>query len=424
MSRKIQQIWAKKGGVQISDVGWGFFVVKFDTIEDFDHAMFGGPWMVGDHYVVIQNWRPYFRPEDASLTTLRVWVRLPGLPLEYFDYGILKRIGDRIGTTVRMDQTTLEGARGNFARICVEVDLSKPLLSKYRLRRRVRRIEYEGLHTICFGCGCYGHEESSCTVAKGEDVLPVATTTFSNPVFGGADPHEQRPEVEEDFGPWMKVKRQARRTGPAKSPLSTPATVVGQSKPNEKGKASNSFTILEDLEDGADLGCPIKERSDTLERLESMEGNKENEGVFNGDPSQIPSLKADPPLEKLPPKSDVAADSTRGGAKGGKAQTLNGAKSIRVDSAKGQIRLGQVNNKPKDSSKPGNKKSSSKLSKQEGESPKLQGLSDSKQLKAKSLGVGSEGSGDFNAQLKSPGPLVEPEIVLVEDITMGEALAD
>ncbi|CAN1133274.1 hypothetical protein LINPERHAP2_LOCUS7555 [Linum perenne] len=91
--------------------------------------------------------------------------------------GILKRIGDRISTTVRMDHTTLEGARGNFARICVEVDLSKPLLSKYRLRRRVRRIEYEGLHTICFGCGCYGHEESSCTVAKGEEELHAATTT-------------------------------------------------------------------------------------------------------------------------------------------------------------------------------------------------------------------------------------------------------
>ncbi|CAN1182375.1 hypothetical protein LINPERHAP2_LOCUS35931 [Linum perenne] len=163
MSRKIQQIWAKKGAVSVSDVGWGFFVVKFQTIEDFDRAMFGGPWMVGDHYVVIQNWRPYFQPEESTLSTLRVWIRLSGIPLEYFDYGILKRIGDRIGKTVRIDHTTLEALRGNFARLCVEVDLSKPLISKYRMRQRVRRIEYEGLHTICFACGCYGHEEANCT---------------------------------------------------------------------------------------------------------------------------------------------------------------------------------------------------------------------------------------------------------------------
>ncbi|CAN1134507.1 hypothetical protein LINPERHAP2_LOCUS8302 [Linum perenne] len=39
--------------------------------------MFGGPWMVGDHYVVIQDWRPYFQPEESPITTLRVWVRSP-----------------------------------------------------------------------------------------------------------------------------------------------------------------------------------------------------------------------------------------------------------------------------------------------------------------------------------------------------------
>ncbi|CAN1241897.1 hypothetical protein LINPERPRIM_LOCUS5150 [Linum perenne] len=144
MSRNIPQLWTKKGGIQVSDVGFGFYVVNFETIADYERAMFGGPWMINDHYVVIQEWRPYFRPEETFLSTLRVWVRLPGIPFEYFDRTILNLIGDRIGRTVRIDHTTLEGSRGNFARICVEVDLSKPLLYKYRLRRRVHRIEYEG----------------------------------------------------------------------------------------------------------------------------------------------------------------------------------------------------------------------------------------------------------------------------------------
>ncbi|CAN1151985.1 hypothetical protein LINPERHAP2_LOCUS18456, partial [Linum perenne] len=42
------------------------------------------------------EWRPYFRPEESFLSTLRVWVRLPGIPFEYFDGAILKLIGDRI----------------------------------------------------------------------------------------------------------------------------------------------------------------------------------------------------------------------------------------------------------------------------------------------------------------------------------------
>ncbi|CAN1130136.1 hypothetical protein LINPERHAP2_LOCUS5656, partial [Linum perenne] len=55
----------------------------------------------------------------------------------------LRLIEDRIGKIVCINHTTLEGSRSNFARISVEVDLSKSLLSKYRLRRRVPRIEYE-----------------------------------------------------------------------------------------------------------------------------------------------------------------------------------------------------------------------------------------------------------------------------------------
>ncbi|CAN1145596.1 hypothetical protein LINPERHAP2_LOCUS14763 [Linum perenne] len=183
MSRKLPQLWAKKGAIRVSDVGFGFYIVNFETVSDYDRAMCGGPWIVNDHYVVIQEWRPYFRPEETFLSTLRVWVRLPCIPFEYFDRKILQLIGDRIGKTVRIDHTTLEGSRGNFARICVEVDLSKPMLSKYRLRRRVRRIEYEGLHIICFNCGCYGHKVEACTKAPEAETTDNQTTNFVNPVF-------------------------------------------------------------------------------------------------------------------------------------------------------------------------------------------------------------------------------------------------
>ncbi|CAN1139917.1 hypothetical protein LINPERHAP1_LOCUS15163 [Linum perenne] len=43
MSRKLPQIWAKKGRLQISNAGWGYYVVKFETVSDYERAMFGGP---------------------------------------------------------------------------------------------------------------------------------------------------------------------------------------------------------------------------------------------------------------------------------------------------------------------------------------------------------------------------------------------
>ncbi|CAN1154165.1 hypothetical protein LINPERHAP2_LOCUS19853 [Linum perenne] len=266
MSRKLPQLWAKKGRIQVCDVGWGYYVVKFDTVGDYEHAMFGGPWMVGDHYVVIQDWRPYFQLEDSPITTLRVWVRLPGVPLGYFDVAILTIIGNRIGKTVRLDLTTLGGSRGNFARICVEVDLSKPLLSKYRLRRRVRRIEYEGLHTIFYSCGCFGHVQDTCQKKDVDEPVEALGEMIVNPIFQNKSFEDLRPEVEEDFGPWMKVSRAGRR-GKRDAPM--PSNLPPSPPQVVESSFGNQFNVLgnDDLPATNDDSVPFNE-------VVNVEGNK------------------------------------------------------------------------------------------------------------------------------------------------------
>ncbi|CAN1743194.1 hypothetical protein LINPERHAP1_LOCUS1703, partial [Linum perenne] len=94
--------------------GFGHFVARFDSEEDYNRAFLDGPWLVGDHYVVSEEWRPNFKLGYSQVNTIRAWVRLPGLPLENFDVGILKLIGDRIGKTVRVDGTTLFGSRATM----------------------------------------------------------------------------------------------------------------------------------------------------------------------------------------------------------------------------------------------------------------------------------------------------------------------
>lgn len=60
------------------------------------------------------------------------------------------------------DRKTEEAVRGRFARLCVEVDLTKPLLPKLwigkhpqriEIGKHPQRIEYEGLRMLCFQCG-------------------------------------------------------------------------------------------------------------------------------------------------------------------------------------------------------------------------------------------------------------------------------
>ncbi|CAN1138900.1 hypothetical protein LINPERHAP2_LOCUS10946 [Linum perenne] len=238
--RRIQQLWARKAMVQVWDIGFDHYFAKFMSMEDYDNALNGGPWLIGDHYVVSEAWRPYFTPGSSPVNKLRVWVRLPNLPLECFDESILTLIGNSIGKTVLIDHTTLNGCRGNYARICIEVDISRKLRSKYRLWRRVRRVEYEGLHVICFECGVYGHNKEECPSVSQENVesAPQAEgAVFNNPMFQPGSLDFPRPELEEDYGAWMLAKKNVRR----KPKNVGEASVQKAASPKQD---SNPFSVL------------------------------------------------------------------------------------------------------------------------------------------------------------------------------------
>lgn len=41
----------------------------------------------------------------------------------------------------------------------MEVDLSKPLIFKFRFGHRIKKLEYKGLHMVCFSCGKYRNKQ-------------------------------------------------------------------------------------------------------------------------------------------------------------------------------------------------------------------------------------------------------------------------
>mgnify|MGYP001567182811 CR=1 FL=1 len=77
------------------------------------------------------------------------------------------RIGNLLGKAIKVDEVTLKAARGKYARICVEIDLTKPLIPFIWVHQDLQAVEYEGLHQICFACGQYGHVAENCG-QKGE----------------------------------------------------------------------------------------------------------------------------------------------------------------------------------------------------------------------------------------------------------------
>lgn len=97
-----------------------------------------------------------------------VWVKLPQLPLIYFNPAYLKRrIGNSIGTFLRADDKTLLMQNIMQARIYLEIDVSKPLqynvwIGESKEKGFWQKVEYEGNNAFCTHCGLLGHVKGVC----------------------------------------------------------------------------------------------------------------------------------------------------------------------------------------------------------------------------------------------------------------------
>jgi hypothetical protein len=223
LETRLKQMWVKKGIIHIIDLGNDYYLVTFSHELDHGTALMNGPWFIYDHYLTVKEWSLDFHPQSDTIKNVAVWVRISGLPIEYYDSRVLKSIGNKIGSTVKVDKNTLMQERGKYARICVEVDLTKSLLAMFMIKGRKYNIEYEGLHLLCKGCGKFGHYIEGCP-----DKAKMAGVQHEARENGGVELHGGGLE-----GPWVVVQKHKRNNkAKEKENMVQSAAVDGGGKKN------------------------------------------------------------------------------------------------------------------------------------------------------------------------------------------------
>lgn len=143
-------------------MGKEFYLVRFSLEEDHAAVLEKGLWFVGENFLSIRPWDPNFKPSSASVTSIVVWIRLNELPIKYYEAQTLKQIGSTIGTILRINTHRAVEARGKYARLWIQLNVNKPLITSILIGELEQLVSYEGIQTLCFSCGRFGHWKESC----------------------------------------------------------------------------------------------------------------------------------------------------------------------------------------------------------------------------------------------------------------------
>ncbi|KAL8158779.1 hypothetical protein V2J09_000316 [Rumex salicifolius] len=262
LDRRLRELWKPRGGMYIVDLPRQYFLVRFDSEEEYESALTGGPWKVFGSYLMTQAWSPDFDPLCDDIVTTPVWVRLTNLPVNFYHRAILKGIASGLGNPVKVDMTTLRLERARFARVCVEVNLKRPLKGMVVVNGYRYFVSYEGLTNICSGCGIYGHLMAACPRRPMETECPTTQGVTGTSVAGAGS------QAKETDGGITLAKNPARRSeasdrgmgsvGSGNPEIGTDAgKIVTSNRFGNLGEDSDSVMIMEGSI-SADLESDIK----------------------------------------------------------------------------------------------------------------------------------------------------------------------
>ncbi|XP_061341450.1 uncharacterized protein LOC133287787 [Gastrolobium bilobum] len=244
MKKKMENLWAQQGKVFVTDLENDYFLVRFSDKKDMDFA----------------------------------------LTAEYVNTSLIKNIGNWLGKFVRIDAATTSLARGRFARMCVELNLTQPLQVEYKVEGRLKRVEYEELYLICYGCGRYGHRLENCpnkicgvpdlTNSVMEKDLTSQETVVGDVSVAGVETSK--------FGPWMQAEKQDNTGGENMNKVSSLRSLQSKDKKNvpaavEMVETSSQFILVGNQIENSRISQELKKGHHSQELVSEKRSEKKNQ---------------------------------------------------------------------------------------------------------------------------------------------------
>lgn len=185
--------WKPLGTLSFKVLGENVFLIEFTDGDDKKWILEGRPWVFEGSLFLIVDFDGHSSPANFTFDKAAFWVRMKNLPLACIGKETGRMLGASAGEVEVVDTDGKGVGWGEYLRVKIWMDLSKPLAWGRMLKLQGKTswipFQYERLPKFCFHCGVIMHGQMGC---PGRSNL-------------------RQKESSTEFGPWLRAPSPPRR---------------------------------------------------------------------------------------------------------------------------------------------------------------------------------------------------------------------
>ena len=133
--------------------------------------------MFASRHIWLRRWKRGIKFLDEGVPKIPVWVQLRKIPIELWTAEGLSYLASVVGEPLYADSSTEQKRRLDYARICVMLDASKPLVKEFGVNTSsmgkddpqgvtLLKVSYQWVPPECAFCKVFGHNTEGCSKSQ------------------------------------------------------------------------------------------------------------------------------------------------------------------------------------------------------------------------------------------------------------------